>query len=65
MSTPERQQDPGEHGYGGTKQDLPAEERQDGEEHRLEDDEDARARESADASTRAGGFSEDDRDVTP
>lgn len=24
MSTPERQQDPGEHGYGGTKQDYPA-----------------------------------------
>lgn len=23
MSTPERQQDPGEHGYGGTKQDYP------------------------------------------
>jgi hypothetical protein len=24
MSTPERPQDPGEHGYGGTKQDYPA-----------------------------------------
>ena len=23
MSTPERQQDPGEHGYGGVKQDFP------------------------------------------
>ena len=23
MSTPERPQDPGEHGYGGTKQDYP------------------------------------------
>jgi hypothetical protein len=24
MSTPERPQDPGEHGYGGTQQDYPA-----------------------------------------
>jgi hypothetical protein len=24
MSTPERQQDPGEHGYGGVKQEFPA-----------------------------------------
>ena len=24
MSTPERQQDPGEHGYGGAKQEYPA-----------------------------------------
>ena len=26
MSTPERQQDPGDHGYGGVKQDFPAHE---------------------------------------
>jgi hypothetical protein len=58
MSTPERSQDPGEHGSGRTKQDFPAEERSDDTEHRLEEGEDARARESADPSTRAGGFPE-------
>ena len=35
MSTPERQQDPGEHGYGGVKQNLPGE--GDQAEHPLED----------------------------
>ena len=30
MSTPERQQDPGEHGYGGIKQDAPAGDEQQG-----------------------------------
>lgn len=35
MSTPERQQDPGEHGYGGVKQDPTPNEDQ--AEHPLED----------------------------
>jgi hypothetical protein len=30
MSTPERPQDPGEHGYGGTKQDYPTDDEPDG-----------------------------------
>jgi hypothetical protein len=29
MSTPERQEDPGEYGYGSAKQDLPEDERAD------------------------------------
>ena len=33
MSTPERQQDPGEHGYGGVQQ----EKEQEGQEHPLDD----------------------------
>ncbi len=35
MSTPERQQDPGEHGYGGTHQEKGDDDRSD--EHPLED----------------------------
>jgi hypothetical protein len=35
MSTPERQQDPGEHGYGGVQQ----EQEHDGQEHPLDDPE--------------------------
>ena len=58
MSTPERPQDPGEHGYGGTKQDFPAEEGSGDDAPRLEDEEDARARESADPATREAGFGE-------
>lgn len=61
MSTPERPQDPGEHGYGGTKQDFPVEETPDRAEHRLEDEDDARARESADPATREAGFAEEAR----
>jgi hypothetical protein len=29
MSTPERPQDPGEHGYGGTKRDYPTDDERD------------------------------------
>ena len=36
MSTPERQQDPGEHGYGGVKQ-APDDDRDEPAEHPLED----------------------------
>ncbi len=34
MSTPERQQDPGEHGYGGTQQEKESDDRR---EHPLDD----------------------------
>ena len=61
MSTPERQQDPGEHGYGGTAQEFPAEDSSDGAEQRP-DDNDARARESADPATRASGFDGEEED---
>lgn len=42
MSTPERQQDPGEHGYGAGNQDLPA-----GDEEREETPEERAGEESA------------------
>jgi hypothetical protein len=38
MSTPEPSQDPGEHGYGGTKQDFPTEDESKNKERRLEDE---------------------------
>ena len=40
MSTPERSQDPGEYGYGGTKRDFPTEDEPKNKEHRLEDEDD-------------------------
>jgi hypothetical protein len=42
MSTPERQQDPGEHGYGGGNQDLPT-----GDEEREETPQERAAEETA------------------
>ena len=59
MSTPERSDDPGEHGYGGASQDYPIDEEREADDHRRED-RDARARESADERTRADGFDDDE-----
>lgn len=39
MSTPERSQDPGEHGYGGTNQDYPQADEHDGSSAPAEGDE--------------------------
>ena len=47
MSTPERQQDPGDHGYGGTQQE------------KNEDDGDAHPLEDPDADPRQEGGQED------
>ena len=47
MSTPERQQDPGDHGYGGTQQE------------KNEDDRDAHPLEDPDADPRQEGDRED------
>lgn len=57
MSTPERSQDPGEHGYGGTKQDFPTADHSPDKEHRLEDDDDRSSEEGEDA--RQGGWPPD------
>jgi hypothetical protein len=54
MSTPERSHDPGEHGYGGTKQDFPTEDESDDKEHRLDDDE--RTNEEAPSEQEQGGW---------
>ena len=44
MSTPERQQDPGEHGYGGVKQDYPAREDERGQTSKERADEETAGR---------------------
>ena len=54
MSTPERSQDPGEHGYGGNKQDFPTEDDSRDKEHRLEDDDDRSSEQSEGEDVRHG-----------
>jgi hypothetical protein len=59
MSTPERSQDPGEHGYGGTKQDFPLDDDARDEDHRLEDDDERAKEQPADEHERQGGWPPD------
>ena len=55
MSTPERSQDPGEHGYGGTKRDFPTEDEPKNKEHRLENEDDRTSEEPAGEHQQQGG----------
>jgi hypothetical protein len=56
MSTPERADDPGQHGYGGAKQDFPVEEQSGDRAPRPEDDdEQAHGRENEADEKRQGG----------
>ena len=59
MSTPERSQDPGEHGYGGTKQGLPTEDDSKNKEHRMEDEDERAIEQPADEHQRQGGWPPD------
>ena len=54
MSTPERSQDPGEHGYGGTKHDFPTEDEPKNKEHRLENEDDRTSEEPGRRAPTAG-----------
>jgi hypothetical protein len=59
MSTPERPQDPGEHGYGGTKQDFPTDDDSRDKEHRLEHDDDRSSEPGEGEDVRQGGWPPD------
>ena len=59
MSTPERSQDPGEHGYGGTKQDFPTEDEPKNKEHRLEDEDERTSEQPAGEQRRQGDWPPD------
>jgi hypothetical protein len=56
MSTPERSQDPGDHGYGGTNQDFPTDDDSHDKEHRLEDDDDRSSEHSNGEDVRQGDW---------
>jgi len=59
MSTPERPQDPGEEGYGGTKQDFPTDDDSRDKEHRLEDDDERSSEQGEGEDVRQGGWPPD------
>ena len=59
MSTPERAQDLGEHGYGGTKQEFPTDDDSRDKEHRLEDDDERSSEQGEGEDVRQGGWPPD------